>query len=124
MCHGQLRLFNEIFSRSDFGSDDDDEKLRSVNNDGSSNDNSNDNVKICGFEDLIPFVNMLQSVFLVNSDLKDVVKLPQLVIVGSQVCTNLSIDLPQTEIFLEQMNSVECRQNIITRKSGTAELSS
>lgn len=64
-----------------------------MNNDGNSNDNKNDNVKICGFEDLIPFVNMLQSVFLVNSDLKDVVKLPQLVIVGSQVC--ISIGLPQ-----------------------------
>lgn len=47
--------------------------------------NNNDNDGIKGFEFLIPFINTLQTLFKAGGISKDIIQLPQIVVVGAQV---------------------------------------
>lgn len=50
-----------------------------------SNNNDQDGIK--GFEFLIPFINTLQTLFKAGGISKDIIQLPQIVVVGAQVVT-------------------------------------
>lgn len=44
-------------------------------------------------EELLPVINRLQSIFAITGTCYDIVQLPQIVVVGSQVCNNIFFNL-------------------------------